>query len=132
MEIITKKLTNGRITRRQNIIRLPYVPFANLIDLIRGAKTVFFPSIYEGFGLPIIEAMLCKTPVITSKYGATAEIAGDAAILVDPYDINEMATTIRHIMERDVRVDLSDAMERRVAFFSSGEQEKRLNDALRF
>jgi glycosyltransferase involved in cell wall biosynthesis len=57
-----------------------------LPPLIAGAEAFLFPSLYEGFGLPILEAMACGTPVLTSNIGAMKEVAGDAALLVDPHD----------------------------------------------
>ena len=84
-----------RLLRRRNIIRVPYLSFAQLVNLIRGATTVIFPSLYEGFGLPILEGMLCGTPVITSNFGSMKEIAGDAALLVDPYNTREIKDAIR-------------------------------------
>ncbi|MFU0503914.1 glycosyltransferase family 4 protein [Pseudaminobacter sp. NGMCC 1.201702] len=77
---------DGVTTRRQRIRRIDYVSFPQLINLVRGARMVAMPSLYEGFGLPIVEAMLCGTPVMTADLGATCEVAGDAAVLVDPYD----------------------------------------------
>jgi glycosyltransferase involved in cell wall biosynthesis len=82
------------IEHSRRIIRLDYVPFAQLINLIRGAVATVFPSLYEGFGLPIVESMVCGTPVITSNVGAPREIAGDAALLVDPYDHREIKDAI--------------------------------------
>jgi len=55
---------------------------------------VLFPSIHEGFGLPVLEAMQLGTPVLTSRGGALAEIAGDAALLIDPYDVTAIAEGI--------------------------------------
>lgn len=81
----------------RQVRRFDYASFANLVSLIRGAKAVTFPSLYEGFGLPILEAMLLGTPVITSAEGSTAEVAGDAALLVDPYDPGDIARAIREI-----------------------------------
>ena len=57
-----------------------------LAALYRGARCLVFPSLYEGFGLPVLEAMACGTPVVTSRGGATEEVAGGAAVLVDPLD----------------------------------------------
>lgn len=59
-----------------------------------GALCFVFPSLYEGFGLPILEAMGCGTPVITSNTSAMPEVAGDAALLVDPYDVEGIATAM--------------------------------------
>lgn len=61
-----------------------YVDEAHMGPLLSGAETFLFPSLYEGFGLPIIEAMSCNTPVLTAAATATQEIAGNAALLVDP------------------------------------------------
>lgn len=77
---------DGRKKRRHRVRRIDYVSFPQLVNLIRGARMVAMPSLYEGFGLPIVEAMMCGTPVLTSNVSATAEIAGDAAVMVDPYD----------------------------------------------
>jgi glycosyltransferase involved in cell wall biosynthesis len=65
-----------------------------LSALYRGAQCLVYPSLYEGFGLPVLEAMACGTPVVTSNFGATAELARDAAVLVDPYDVDAIAAGI--------------------------------------
>lgn len=65
-----------------------------LASLLRGARCLVFPSLYEGFGIPILEAMACGTPVVTSLGGATEEIAGGAAVLVDPLDVDGIAAGI--------------------------------------
>jgi glycosyltransferase involved in cell wall biosynthesis len=57
-----------------------------LARLLRGARALLYPSLYEGFGIPILEAMAVGTPVVTSRGGATEEVAGGAAVLVDPLD----------------------------------------------
>jgi glycosyltransferase involved in cell wall biosynthesis len=67
---------------------------AELAALIRGARCLVYPSLYEGFGLPVLEAMACGTPVVTSRGGATEEVAGGAAVLVDPLDVDEIAAGI--------------------------------------
>jgi glycosyltransferase involved in cell wall biosynthesis len=63
------------------------VPKDRLPGLYANAATFLYPGIYEGFGLPIIEAMACGTPVVTSITGAAPEIAAGAAVLVDPFDV---------------------------------------------
>jgi glycosyltransferase involved in cell wall biosynthesis len=65
-----------------------------LAALYRGARCLVFPSLYEGFGLPVLEAMACGTPVVTSRGGATEEIAGRAAVLVDAHDPEAVADGI--------------------------------------
>ena len=71
-----------------------------LARLYRGAKCVVYASLYEGFGLPIAEAMACGTPVVTSRGGATEETAGGAAVLVDPYDPAGIAAGIADATSR--------------------------------
>jgi glycosyltransferase involved in cell wall biosynthesis len=71
-----------------------------LARLYRGATCVVYASLYEGFGLPIAEAMACGTPVVTSRGGATEETAGGAAVLVDPYDPSAIAAGIAEAVER--------------------------------
>jgi glycosyltransferase involved in cell wall biosynthesis len=71
-----------------------------LVELYRGAAALVFPSLYEGFGIPILEAMACGTPVVTSGGGGTEEVAGDAAILVDPLDVDSIAAGIRTAVAR--------------------------------
>lgn len=86
----------GNETRVKNkVIQLSYVPFPLLVSLIKGAKATIFPSLYEGFGLPVLESMILGTPVISSTTASIPEVAGDAAILVNPYDTREIAEAIR-------------------------------------
>jgi glycosyltransferase involved in cell wall biosynthesis len=79
---------------RKRIHRFEYMPFPLLMTLIQGARAVLLPSIYEGFGLPILEAMTLGTPVVTSTTSSTPEVAGDAAILVDPYNVDAIRDAI--------------------------------------
>ena len=80
--------------------RVGRVADEDLAALYRGARCLVFPSIYEGFGIPILEAMACGTPVVTSRGGATEEIAGGAAVLVDPLDVDAIASGIAEAVER--------------------------------
>ena len=75
----------------RRIIQIDYLPRHLLMRLVRGARALTFPSLYEGFGLPVHEAMLLGTPVLSSATGAISEIAGDAAVLVDPYNVAAIA-----------------------------------------
>jgi len=83
----------------ERVRRLEHLSRPLLAKLIRGARGVLFPSIWEGFGLPVLEAMQLGTPVLTSNQGALAEIAGDAGLLVDPYDVAAIAAGIRALDE---------------------------------
>lgn len=68
-----------------------YVPTQDLVWLYRGAELLVYPSLYEGFGLPVLEAMACGTPVVTSNIEPLAQLVGDCAIRVDPYDVGSLA-----------------------------------------
>ena len=76
------------------------IPDAELASLYRGARCVLYPSLYEGFGFPVLEAMACGTPVVTSREGSTAEVAGGAAVLVDPREVGSIADGIRQAASR--------------------------------
>jgi glycosyltransferase involved in cell wall biosynthesis len=71
-----------------------------LAALYRGARCLVYPSLYEGFGIPVLEAMACGTPVVTSSGGATEEVAGGAAVLVDPCDPSAIAGGIEDAVAR--------------------------------
>jgi glycosyltransferase involved in cell wall biosynthesis len=94
-----------RITARigvgTDVRRLDYLSKDALAGLIAGARALLFPSLAEGFGLPVAEAMTLGTPVMTSATGALAETAGDAALLVDPADIARMADAIARLTVDD-------------------------------
>ncbi|GCE90702.1 glycosyl transferase [Komagataeibacter diospyri] len=81
-------------TPRQRIIRVPWCGRDSLLRSLANAHALVFPSLAEGFGLPIIEAMALGVPVMTSRGGATEEIAGGAAMLVDPYDTQDIASKL--------------------------------------
>ncbi len=76
---------------------LDYVPYDDLPKMISGASALVFPSLWEGFGLPVLEAMACGTPVITSNVSSLPEVAGDAAILIDPYRVEEITDAMQAI-----------------------------------
>ena len=79
------------------VVLTGYVPDADLPALLSGALAFVFPSLYEGFGLPVLEAMACGTPVICSNTSSLPEVAGEAALLVDPLDSHELAGAIHRI-----------------------------------
>jgi len=93
---------------RDKVMLINYVPGRLLTGLIRGARAVLFPSLYEGFGLPVIEALHLGAPVMTSNTSSLPEVAGDAALLVDPYDTRRMAEAIQALDSEDaLRAELA-------------------------
>jgi glycosyltransferase involved in cell wall biosynthesis len=95
----------GRQFRSAGIEQLPtgvrltgYVEDADLPALYSGAEAFIYPSLYEGFGMPVLEAMSCGTPVICSRTTSLPEVAGDAALLVDPCDTESIAGGIRRLL----------------------------------
>ncbi len=98
----------GRAQGTRRVHHVEYVSSSMLVTLIRGARAVLFPSLYEGFGLPVLEAMLLGTPVVTSRVSSMPEIAGDAALYVNPYEIDDIAMAIRSITaDESLRTELS-------------------------
>lgn len=92
---------------REEVIFTGYVEDKNLPYLYSSAKLLLFPSFYEGFGLPILEAMSCGCPVITSKVSSMPEVAGDAALLVDPKNIGQISKSIEKLIkDESLRKDL--------------------------
>jgi glycosyltransferase involved in cell wall biosynthesis len=98
---------------------LGYIDDIWLASLYAEAQALLLPSLDEGFGLPALEAMACGTPVLAANAGAIPEITGEAALLVDPRDAENMATGMRKILkDRDLRVDLAAKGFARAAQFS--------------
>ena len=83
-----------------NVRRLGEISDEELARQYRGALCVAYPSLYEGFGIPVLEAMACGAPVVTSAGGATEEVAGGAAVLVDPHDVAAIAEGIEAAIGR--------------------------------
>ena len=81
-----------------DIIRQPHTQTA-LVPLYQRALGFVFPSLHESFGLPILEAMACGCPVVTSNVAACPEVAGDAALLIDPRSVDEIATVMQRLIE---------------------------------
>lgn len=90
-----------------SIIYPGYVSRADLVALYSNACLFVYPSLYEGFGLPVLEAMACGTPVVTSNTTSIPEVAGDSAILVNPIDDNEIALGMESVLESN---DLRDKL----------------------
>jgi glycosyltransferase involved in cell wall biosynthesis len=111
----------GLVARaRAERVRLPgYVSDEELAALYRLCDAFCYPSLYEGFGLPVLEAMRCGAPVVTSNVSSLPEVAGDAAVLVDPRDVSAIRTALARLLaDPDERARLSAAGLRRAADFS--------------
>lgn len=96
-EQIVDALVSGAYGR--SVVWLRHVPDDDLLALVKAATALVFPSLYEGFGLPVLEAFAAGTPVITSNGTALPEVAGDAAMLVDPRDTGAIAAAMLDVLE---------------------------------
>lgn len=127
--VSTMTLKAGILRRADRIRRYDYLPFSLLVSLIRGARATLFPSLYEGFGLPVLESMLLGTPVLTSTAGALPEVAGEAALCVDPYDTQAIAQGIRRLdADAALREDLAQRGRQRAQIFTPEKYQARLTD----
>lgn len=114
---ILEALSSLRIEK--DVILTGYVPEEDLPALYAGADLFVFPSFYEGFGLPPLEAMACGTPVVTSNVSSLPEVVGDAALTVDPKDIESLAESMYRILaDPGLALDLKEKGLRRAARFT--------------
>jgi len=89
----------SRIKQEKNVKWLQYLPSKDLVGIVKLSTALVFPSLNEGFGLPILEAFAAETPVLTSNLTSMPEVAESAALLFDPYDINAIANSMLEIAE---------------------------------
>jgi glycosyltransferase involved in cell wall biosynthesis len=110
------------------VLHFDYATYPLLISLIRGAKAVLFPSLYEGFGLPALEAMSLGTPVLSSNTASMPEVVGEAALKVDPYDTRALVEGIRALdNDTDLLGRLAEAGPIRAQEFSPERYQARLS-----
>jgi alpha-1,3-rhamnosyl/mannosyltransferase len=110
---------------------LGYVDQPDLVGLYAHAEGLVFPSLYEGFGLPVVEAMAAGTPVVTSRRGALPEVAGDAALYVDPEDPSDIADGLQKLLEdRKLQGDLAEKGRVRARTFTWERSGVALRDAI--
>ena len=116
-----------KLEAKERIIFLDYVPTADLPTLYSSAQSLVFASLYEGFGLPVLEAMACGCPVITSNITSIPEVGGDSVLYVDPYDEADIAEQMNNILgDRNLRQTLSQKGLERAQLFSWQQTAKEL------
>ena len=128
-ELRLLKAREGRPLRagEGRIVQIDYLPFDLLMTLVRGARAVAFPSLSEGFGLPLLEAMSLGTPTLTSNTASLPEIAGQAALLVDPYDVRAITAGLRRLdSDEALRANLSAHGPAQAALFGMDAYQPRL------
>lgn len=103
----------------EHIVDLGKTPMSDLPALYNGALAIMYPSLWESFGLVIVEAMRCGVPVLTSNVAAMSEVAGDAGILVNPRNVQQMAEAMAQLSrDKDLRLHLGEAGLERAKEFS--------------
>ena len=116
-ETLFSQIVELRLEKR--VILPGYVADTDKAALLSGAEAFLFPSLYEGFGLPVLEAQSCGCPVMTSTTSSLPEVVGDSALLVDPSDRQAITDAMRRLAaDSDLRRDLSAAGQRNVRRFS--------------
>jgi len=108
-----------KLNLERDIIFTGYVENKDLVLFYNAADLLVFPSIYEGFGLPPLEAMACGTPVVTSNTSSLPEVVGDAGIMIDPYDVDELANVMNEVLtNNDLKKSMSEKGLRRAQIFN--------------
>lgn len=108
-----------RLAAAGQAVATGYVPDSDLSAILSGAAAFVFPSLYEGWGMPVVEAMACGVPVVTSGRSSLPEAAGDSALMVDPRDTAALAQAIARVLEdRDLRATMIEKGFRHAGRFS--------------
>jgi glycosyltransferase involved in cell wall biosynthesis len=115
---------------KQRILRLGYVSSADRLALLAACEVLVYPSIYEGFGLPVLEGMAMGRPVITSNVSSLPEVAGDAAITIDPTRTEQLEEALDHVLsDVELRKVLGEKGRRQAAKFSWSQTAERTYEA---
>lgn len=121
-----------RLQLEKNVLFTEYVPGEEICPLMCGALAFVFPSIYEGFGMPPLEAMACGVPVLTTHAASLPEVVGDAAVITDPYDAASMAEGLARLYtDQTLRQQLREAGLKRAALFSWENSARQLYEVYR-
>ena len=108
----------SRLDLGEDVLFTGYVPGEELVWWYRSALMFVFPSLFEGFGLPVLEALACGTPTVTSNVSSLPEVAGNAALLIDPHDTEGLVGAMMRLLnEPDLRAELSVAGVRQAKHF---------------
>jgi glycosyltransferase involved in cell wall biosynthesis len=130
--LLRPTLETMRPEQRRRVVLTGYVSDHDKAALMAGARALVYPSLYEGFGLPVVEALAAGTPVLTSDVSALPEVAGDAALLVDPSDVESIADGLRRLSEDEaLRKRLAEAGPPRAAGFTWEAAARRTAQVLR-
>jgi glycosyltransferase involved in cell wall biosynthesis len=110
-----------RLDLQSRVVFTGFVPEEEKPFLIAGAKVFAYPSLYEGFGIPVLEALACGIPTLTSNISALPEVAGNAALLIDPTNIQELSSALERLLsDQLLRYELKQESLRQAAKFSWG------------
>jgi glycosyltransferase involved in cell wall biosynthesis len=100
LKLVIAGYSHSKVEERRGVIYLGHIPASDMPVLYSGSQALVYPSLYEGFGLPILEAFSTRIPVVTSNQGSMKEVAGSSAVLVDPYDVNSIKDGILDALEK--------------------------------
>src|SRR5204862_3967910 len=100
LRLVLTGTQHERLTLPEGVESRGHVPLDELVRLYRTAAAVVYPSLYEGFGMPCLEAMACGAPVAASNVASLPEVCGDAAVYFDPLDPESIADGIRAVLDR--------------------------------
>jgi glycosyltransferase involved in cell wall biosynthesis len=129
---VEKAIEDMPVAVRARIVRTGYLRRKEKLALLSGAQVLAYPSLYEGFGLPVLEAFAASIPVLTSNLSSLPEVAGDAAMLIDPHDPAAMAEGLEQLChDEDLRRVLTAAGTARVASFTWDRTARATADTLR-
>lgn len=129
-EKIYRRIENSPL--KNQITWLGQMPEEDLPSIYNGAGLLAYPSIYEGFGLPVVEAMACGVPVVATKTSSVPEIVQDAGLLVDPYNAEELAGAMHALLkDQQLRREMAERAVARAQFFSWGKMAREMLETYR-